>query len=200
MAAMQRRRLAWLVCLPLAASGGIVAHAVAYRIAAPSAGHGTTASMTAAHGSALHWRVCIAACLAVAVLGLGRCIAHEVRGHASRPLPLWLFALLPPVGFVVQENLESVLTTWSISPALFVEGAFVVGLLLQLPFALTAYVVARALVNAAVSLARALASAPRGRLVAPEIGFRIHATAMPARFAALALGYGQRAPPAPAFL
>ncbi|MDQ3668931.1 MAG: hypothetical protein M3377_01400 [Actinomycetota bacterium] len=193
---MKRGRLAWLVCLPLAASGGIVAHALAYRLAAPPAGahlHGS--SLTAAHGSALHWRLGLAACLAMLALGLVRCVVHELGGHGSRRVTLWPFALLPPVGFVVQESLERVLLTWSLSPALFLEPPFLVGLLLQLPFALAAYVVARVLVNVSVTLARALASAPRPRLVAAEVRFGARATVLPARFAPLALGYGQRAPP-----
>lgn len=195
--AMQRGRLAWLVCLPLAASGGIVAHALAYRVAAaPVGAHAHGSSFTAAHGSALHWRLGLAACLAMVALGLARCVVDELGGRNSRRVPLWPFALLPPVGFVVQESFERVLLTWSISPALFVEPPFLLGLLLQVPFALAAYVVARALVNVAVTLARALVSGPRARLVAAEMRFGAHASVLPARFSALALGYGQRAPPA----
>ena len=81
-------------------------------------------------------------------------------------MPAWPFAVLPPLAFALQEHLERLLHAGAVPWTAVLEPTFLPGFLLQLPFALLAFAVARALLGAAVLLARLLRarSAPACRL------------------------------------
>jgi hypothetical protein len=166
---MRGRGLAWLAPLPLVAVGGAAAHAVVYRLAASPHAH--------AHGThAPRWEVCAALCTAIALVAL-----LVLRGSGA---PVWLVALVPPGGFALQEQLSG-------APH---SGSLLLGLLLQIPVALAAVVLVRALLRTATALIRALQAEPRRRT--PRIILRRPAwLALPPSAAALALGYGERGPP-----
>lgn len=192
---MTARRVAWLLCLGLMSVGSVLAHAFAYRLAAPA--HGSHAGMNHAHGHSVfpHLEVCLAVCGALA-LGL---LAFSLvdRFLLARPLvpPIWAFALVPPLGFVLQEHLEHALSTGALPVTAFAEPTFALGLLLQLPFAFAAFAVARSLLSFALALVTRLGSPPRLRLPSAEPTFRpLVASGVP-RASALARGHGQRAPP-----
>jgi hypothetical protein len=144
-------RAPWLVSLPVALAGCLAAHIVAYALAAPTgaAGH-------AAHGYLQELPLVAGAALAVV---LAAALRHAVRGRAgTRPSP-WLFALLPPVAFALQEHLERLG-----APVLLVANpAFLLGVALQLPFGLLAWLLSRAILRAAEALAGLLAPRPRLR-------------------------------------
>jgi len=188
---MRTRRLAWLASLALMSVGGVIAHAAAYRLVAPAAHHHHHT------GASAHLQFCLALCATVVLVALGLAFAGRVRRFRALHPPLWLFALLPPVGFVLQEHLERFLHTGSVPVGMSVETVFLVGVLLQLPFALAAYLAARALVTFAVAVvARLRAYRPRRvslSLTAP-MSVRLHAP----RERLLAGGLGGRAPPVPA--
>jgi hypothetical protein len=59
------------------------------------------------------------------------------------------FALLAPAAFVVQEHLETLLHTGAAPFGTALQPTFLPGLLLQIPFALAGYAIARALVRLA---------------------------------------------------
>jgi hypothetical protein len=59
------------------------------------------------------------------------------------------FALLAPAAFVVQEHLETLLHTGAAPFGTVLQPTFLPGLLLQIPFALAGYAIARALVRLA---------------------------------------------------
>jgi hypothetical protein len=141
-------RAAWLVSLPVALAGCLVAHVVAYALAAPAA-----ATHAPAHGYLEHLPLLGGAALSVV---LGAAGWHALRGRAGvRPSP-WLFALLPPAAFAVQEHLERLA-----APALLVgDPTFALGLALQLPFGLLAWLLARAVLRAADALRALLAALP----------------------------------------
>jgi hypothetical protein len=138
---VQRTLAAWLVALPAAAGGVLAAHAAAYGLVGGGA--------DAAHG---YLPLAEASVCALLALGLVAAVLAAHAGAPGRPHAL-AFALAPPLAFLLQETAER-------GFALPLERVVLVGLVLQLPFALLAYVAARLLLRAAA----ALAPAPRARL------------------------------------
>lgn len=196
------RITALLVAIPLAVASWLGAHCLAYWLVSPGAEH--RMGMHAEHGHAwLGYTPALALWgLTVVVAGLVLCVGEGLRGHRSARPPARLFALLPPAGFVLQEYAERLIASGSIPHGLVVEPVFLVGLALQVPFALAALLLTRALYALGFGLSRALAagtpavgrSLPHG---APSLPLR-PASATLVSPSLLALGHGQRAPPATA--
>lgn len=188
-------RIAWLLSLGLAAAGVLAAHGVAYRIAEPDAERREHLLEHTGHG---YWDVPLlgSLCVALILVGfLGRVLAGSARRDAPRPA---LFALAPPLGFAVQEHAERLIHHDAlVSTAL--EPAFLVGLALQLPFALVALLAARALLAAAGALARHVGSPPCIAL-APDASLAVPGTDRIPPGPTLVGARGQRAPPQPASL
>ncbi len=192
---MSARRLAWLLCLGLMAAGSVLAHALAYSIAPPA--HRSHAGMNHGQGESVfpHLEVCLAVCGAIAVLAFGISLFDRVSAARPHVAPVWAFTLVPPAGFILQEHLEHAFATGALPVTAFAEPTFVLGLLLQVPFAFAAFLVARWLLAVAVALVARLGTPPRLRVYAPEPTFRpLVASGVP-RVSALARGHGQRAPP-----
>ena len=189
-----RRSLAWLVALPLMLAGSQAAHVLAYRWVYPDAGVRLSALVRTGHGymSLLPFVLGVAAALTLVSLALTA--ADAARGRSARALPAWAFALLPPLGFVLQEHLERWLYSGVLPWHEFASPTFLPGLVLQLPFAALAYLFARLLLRSAVRVGRALA-APRRRRLLP---LPLAAPAVPLlslRPALLASGPATRGPP-----
>jgi hypothetical protein len=146
----------WLVSLPVALAGCLAAHFAAYALATP------TAHAHASHGYLGHLPLVGGAALAVV---LAAALRQAVRGRrGTRPSP-WLFALLPPLAFALQEHAERLA-----EPALVVaEPTFLLGLALQLPFAALALLLARAILRVADALCALLTPPPRRRPSAPRL-------------------------------
>lgn len=181
---MRRQRLSWLLFVPLTAIGGLVAHVAVQAVAVP-AHHG--ARMPHSHIDIGHWPLCAAVCGGVGLAGLA---LAGVRGRPAR-VPLWVFALVPPVGFAVQEEvfaLSEGLATPSVGLAL------ALGLVLQIPFALAAFLVARALLTFAATVVRSFRARPAVLVRAPAFFLKPVVATWP-QPRAFVLGYGQRAPP-----
>lgn len=151
-----RRGAAWGLALPLALVGSQAAHAVAYTLVYPQAG--TRALTLFATGHAyLSWLPFVfAGAGAAAAVSLAVTAVDAARGRPARQVPAWAFALVPPAGFVLQELLELSLHTGTFGWRAFLAPTFLPGLLLQLPFALAAYVAARVLLRTAEHVGRAL--------------------------------------------
>lgn len=184
-------RLAWLLSLGLAAAGGLAAHGLAYRIAEPHPGRRHELLESTGHGY-LDPALIGSLCVALTVLAFAGCVLAGVRRHA-RP-PLWLFALAPPVGFALQEHAERMLHQDAFSAGTVLEPTFLAGLLLQLPFAVVALLVARALLVAAGVLARELGAPPRFR-PAPDASLAVPTGDWIPSAPTLVGARGQRAPP-----
>ena len=118
------------------ALGCLAAHSLAYHLVTPRAER---------HGYLAFAPLVVGVLVALAVVGAFR------RGRTSSPL---VFAVLPPLAFVLQEHAERL-------DLIVTEPAFLVGLALQLPFALAAFVAARAFLGLADLVVEALASRPR---------------------------------------
>jgi hypothetical protein len=198
----RQRRAAWLVALPVATASWLNAHCLAFVLVPPASGEHMNHHAQGGHtyfGSA---PVLIAALVTVLAAGLVLCVSEGLRGSKARlGPPALLFAVLPPLGFVVQEHIEDLVRWGSVSPGLITEPTFVTGLALQLPFAVVALLLCRGLYALGYGLgrflARQLALSPRLHSPAPWVHRRpARVTLIPP--SVLALGHGSRAPPAPA--
>jgi hypothetical protein len=182
---MGGRRGLWLLSLPLAVAGWLAAHCLAYTLVAPHDDHGGV-------GAAPILIACaITAMLAVAV--------HDgLRRAAPAHVPAWPVALVPPLGFTVQEHLERLIELNELPMATVLEPVFLVGLALQLPVALLVLTLARGVLAIGYALGRELgvARAPRPRscVVAPPLPAPLAPELI--RPPVLATGHGGRAPPA----
>jgi len=172
-------RLAWLVTLPIAVVGCESAHALA-NVAFGAPGGGRAELFQGGPGAGA---LPLVAALAVAAVLAGltsRATGAWSTSPAAARLP---FALLAPALYIVQEHVETVLRTGAAPVGTVIEPTFLPGLLLQIPFAIAAYAVARALVRLAdgvralVTSRRRVRRRPtvpaqrrRGSLIAPRTG------------------------------
>jgi hypothetical protein len=124
---MRRVFLALLV-LPLACAGTLVAHAVAYALAggAPDAAHGYLAHLPQL----------------VVVVALPALLLAAVSGRAVAPRA-WPVAAVALGAFVLQEHVERLAHSGEL-PFLLDRPVFLLGLVLQVPFAVAAWLFARA--------------------------------------------------------
>lgn len=159
-----RRGVAWLAAMPLMLGGSQLAHAVAYRLAYPQAQVRVLHMLATGHSYFTQLPLVLAAAGACLLLSLVVTACDAARGRAARALPAWAFALLPPLAFALQELLELSLHTGTFAWHAVLAPTFAPGLLLQLPFALLMYVVARVLLRAAERIGSAI------RRHAPRLG------------------------------
>ena len=193
------RRLTWVVWLPLAVAPWLGAHCLAYALASPGS-HDYGHAHAGGHAYLVYSAPILAACaltllLAGVIVGVGEGLRARPRAHP----PLRLFLLLPPLGFVVQEHLEPLIGTGALPYDVVLEPTFLVGLALQLPFALAALLLTRALYAIGYGLGRAFArtlAVPFTAGAAACLLVRAPASATLVAPSVLALGHGQRAPPA----
>jgi hypothetical protein len=191
-----------MTAIPFAVASWLGAHCLAYWLVAPGAEQHM--GMHTEHGHAwLGYTPALAIWgMTLVVAGLVLCAGEGLRGRGPARPPVLLFAVLPPVAFTVQEHAERLLASGSIPHDLVLEPTFLVGLALQLPFALGALLVTRALYALGVGLGRMLAARlPAGRTLRHGRPALVHLPASPTLVPrpVLALGHGQRAPPASAW-
>jgi hypothetical protein len=188
-----------MLALPFAVASWLGAHCLAYWLVAPGAEQHM--GMHAEHGHAwLGYTPALALWgLTLVIAGLVLCAGAGLRGLRPARPPVRLFAVLPPLAFTIQEHAERLLASGSLPHYLLLEPTFLVGLALQLPFALAALLVTRALYALGVGLGRVLATRlPVGRALRHGLPALAQLPAPPTLIAPapLALGHGQRAPPA----
>jgi hypothetical protein len=193
-----RRQAAWLTALPVVVASWLGAHCLAYRLVSPGAEQHMGLHAESGHAYLGYTPALAIWGLTLVFAGLLLCVGAGLRGRRPSRPPVRLFALLPPVGFAVQEHLERLLGTGAIPYDLVVEPTFVLGLALQLPFALAALVIAYALTAVGFGVGRVLAreltvARPIRRARLPLL--RMPASATLILPSVLALGHGQRAPP-----
>jgi hypothetical protein len=177
-------------------AGTETAHALAYRIVYPQAQVRWRVLAATGHGY-LGWApLLLGLCFGIAGIGLLSVLVDAMRRRATTAVAPWAFALLPLIGFTVQEFLERWLTAGRVPWWMFEQPTFRVGLALQLPFGLLAYLAARLLLRAARSIGAVL----RSWLSRPAFVFALPSLLQPkqsgaARLRTSALGWGVRGPP-----
>jgi len=191
-----RRRLPWLIALPVMAAGSIGAHSLSYLVvSARTTEAAGEASERASSGgpSYLVLFLGIAAATAIVVACARLLFARPGVRRAGSVSP-WLFFVLPPLAFAAQELAGRLLNAEAFPFHAALEPRFLVGLLLQLPFGLLALLVARVLLRVVERIADALARHPTLRDAATAPPRPRRAVDLP-QISALALGYAERGPP-----
>jgi hypothetical protein len=149
-----RRRSAWLVSLPLVVAGSLIAHQLAYLAVAGA--HADALLADTGHGYLDQLPTGAVLALVCLLLGLGLAAVDRVRERAGRGIPAWLIALVPLLGFALQEHVERLAHSGQVPWGAALDATFLVGLALQLPFAALAFVIARALLRTVASIVTAL--------------------------------------------
>lgn len=188
------RSIAWPLLVPLLVFGLAAGHDLAYRLTVPGEHARRHELALAGHGYLAYLPLVLGICFALLAVAFGVRVFALVRRRTLRTTPAGLFAALPPLAFALQEHLERFVQLGRFPTELVTDPTFLVGLLLQVPFALAALVLARA----CDSLARGLAAALVG--VRPSPGFapfvaRFATACSRPRLHPLALAYSERGPP-----
>ncbi len=181
-----RRVSSWLVALPLALGGSQLAHAEAYRLVYADPHERAHALDATGHAYLAYAPAAAALALALLLCGLIGWFLHA-RGGRTTAVATWPFAAVPLLTFVAQEHLER-----GSLVGVLTEPTTVVGLALQLPFALLAYGLARLLLRVVDALALAASRRPRLR---PDARQPRPGTCTLVPLPRLAFGVAQRGPP-----
>jgi hypothetical protein len=149
-------------------TGSQVAHALAYVWVYPQAHVRLSALLSSGHGYLLgaagYLPLLLGVLGAVELVAVGWVLAGTVRRSLQRPVPPWAFALLPIVGFTLQEILERWLSSGRFPWWVVLAPTFRIGLALQVPFALLAFALVRLLTRTAERAALALPALSAVRL------------------------------------
>lgn len=191
MHAMPRRLRAIALTVPLVALGSLSAHQLAYLVVEPGAERRSAALAATGHGYLVDAWLTLMAALAV-------CLTLELvlgfrNGPSARTAPAWPFALLAPAGFLVQEHVERATSGADPSRAL-ADRAVLLGLALQLPFALASWWLARAVLRGTARLGGVAGGGHPQTHPWPLLPRPVEVVRAPRR-AVLALNVAARAPP-----
>lgn len=164
---MRRFLLAWLLVLPLVALSTQLAHSIAYRIVEPNALERARHLQETGHPS-IQLVPLLAVITFVLAVATGGALAYEqARGRAVARITLWAFAVIPLVGYGLQEIVERLATAHGDLSAIISQPTLAIGLALQIPAAIAAYALARLILRAARQLGSFLASL-RPRIPRPQ--------------------------------
>jgi hypothetical protein len=188
-------RLAWLLSVPLMVAGSLSAHAVAYRLAYSDPRSRASELAASGHRYLDHVPLLVGIVCALVLVGIALEANRAFRGAGALRASAWPFAILPPLGFALQEHLERLLHDGVFPFGAVLDPTFRTGLLLQLPFALAAYLVARLLLALARSAGRALRAAEHVRGPALALGSPLAFEVDAPRGPVAASGWTNRGPP-----
>jgi hypothetical protein len=190
MSAMARPRAAWMTALGLLGVGWVAAHVLSYVLLVPAAERGEMLAESG-HG---YFRAADLVILSMTVTfaGLALSVVSGATRRAPRP---WTLALLPPIGFVVQEHVERLAANGAFPVHLLAEPRFLLGLVLQVPFALAALLCARLLLLGADRLAPVRTAHQPHAPVSERLSCLLRPSADIPRRSVLAAGYSERGPP-----
>ena len=198
-----RRRLPWVIALPIAFAGSWIAHVAGRAIAAvPFEGSQATEHLEGAsitHGGVLplDMAAVLAPFVAIALIVLAARLWTKARGGSWRGAGESWFLILPPVAYVTGEYLERLTSGGSEALSLHAlrEPGLLLALALQAPFGALAYAVARLLLAAARAIAsRVHASLPDAQRP-PRSDVEPVTWIPPARWSCLVGSRGLRGPP-----
>ena len=197
MSVMGGRAVAWALSLPLAAAGWLGAHAVAYALVVPDPDHRSQLLSHSGHGYLGAAPLILACAITLVAAGLALAIHDGLRGRARARVPVWPVALVPPLGFAVQEHLERLIELNAFPLDAVLEPTFLVGMALQLPFALAAVALARAVLALGHRIGRAVAARRSAQPRAHPRSWRLPVWLASKPVRPLAAGHSERAPPSP---
>ena len=197
---MKARVAMALLAVPFAGAGWLTAHSLAYMVAAPDNHHRSALLAETGHGYLELEPLFIACGLVLVAAGLLASVTAGVRDRQSSRPSVRLFTLMPVLGFAVIEHVERLVEHGAVPSDLVLEPTFLVGLALQLPFAIAAFGFTYALHGLGRSLGHLLRhlARPARSLLAPATPPAItrlvleRARALPSE---LIPGTGPRAPP-----
>lgn len=152
-----RRAIALLICIPLAVLGVLVAHQGSYLLVAPQE-HSQLLADTG-HGYLQHSMTVLSVLSAAVCVGILLSVVGNWRGRTAAAIPTWPFAMMGPAAFALQEHMERLLHDGMFPWTAALEPTFALGLLLQLPIALAAWLVAHLLLRVTRVLVGALSRA-----------------------------------------
>jgi hypothetical protein len=193
-----RSALTWISTAPLLVIGLLAGHSLGYRLAVADAHERAHLLEESGHGYLAYAPLVVAVGLSLVVVAFAARVRAFVRGDQVREAPPWLFALLPPLAFLAQEYVERALHTHGFTWASALEPAVLTGLVLQIPIALIALAVARALARLAKVVARALGDARRARIASLLLPGSYELEPLPSARVA-GRGWSERGPPARSF-
>lgn len=182
--------------LALSGLGWAAAHALAHRLVSPAAVPG----MPSVEGYLGYLPVSLALCMALA-LPLAAGVVCGARWKGASVRSLWLFGVVPVLGFLGHTFVEpfgagSTTVHATSAAGLHLAPVALVGLLVQIPFALVAVALGRRLFTFAEIVARWLVG-PRAALRRPAAGRQRAAGSGHRSPFRLELSRAQRAPPSP---
>ncbi len=190
-----RRYLAWPIALPLAVIGALAGHALGYRVAVPDAQARGQVLSASGHGYLDYLPLIVGLSSAAVLLAFCAAAVAAFRGRSiGRAAQIELVAAVPPLAFVAQEFLERYLHDGAVHWELLLSAPFLLGLAVQLPFALLVAAIAFALTEVAHRLGTALAARRRRPAPAARFGSFPRSIDLP-RLTALSRGYTGRGPP-----
>jgi hypothetical protein len=202
---MHRTRLPWLAALPLVVAGSAGAHLTGSLISAarthPELGMAAEhpEQLEAHHhagGLLTHLPPVAGLALAFVLVGLVAFVRSR-RRLGRRDAGIGTFFLLPILGFALQEAIERVVHVESFPFHAVNEPRVLVGLLLQVPFGVAAYLLARLVVSTIRRVVRTLTAGIRLARTAGETSqTAAREVAWRPRIAILATGHSGRGPPA----
>lgn len=189
-----------LLSMPLAVAGWLTAHWVSYALAAPDS-HDRAELLSATGHGYLELEPLFVACgLVLVVAGLLASVTEGIRDRPRSRPSMRLLTLTPVLGFTVIEHVERLVGHGAVPYGVALEPTFLVGLALQLPFAVAAF----GFVYALHGLAHSLGGALRCWMHPGRSLLALPATPAVARLtlewirplpSALTPGHGPRAPP-----
>jgi hypothetical protein len=190
-----RRLGAWIVAVPVMVAGTEIAHTLAYRIVYPEAVVRWRVLSASGHGYMARAPLVLGLGFALVAVALVTLLVDAARRRPTTEVAPWAFALLPLLSFTAQEFLERWVALGSVPWWMVEQPTFRVGLLLQLPFAALAYLVARLLLRTARSAGAAVAVSSRVTVLLPTASALRPVAAATVRRRVPALGFGVRGPP-----
>lgn len=149
---MRRIGTALFVCVPVAVAGCLVAHQTGYVFEAPDGFARSLELRSDGHAYFREFVFLFAAAMTMLLAGFA--LAMHAATDASSPLnpSAKPFAAIPVLVFVIQESTERIAAGNLLE--LFTEVSFVVGLALQVPFGLIAFLFARLILVVAHGVGR----------------------------------------------
>ena len=101
-----RRLAAWAIAIPLMGAGSQIAHVFAYRLVYPESRLRVQELLATGHGYLAYMPLVLGFGAAVELAAFASILVGTIRRRRYPAVRPWTFALLPPLGFALQELLE----------------------------------------------------------------------------------------------